>query len=224
MEIFTNYIIELKCLARLALALVLGFLVGYERKKRYKEAGIRTHAIVSFGACLMMIVSKYGFSDVANFDASRIAAQIVTGVGFLGAGMILYRGTTLRGLTTAAGIWTTAGIGMATGAGMYIVAVGATFIIIVFQYVMHLKIGFFTKDEFVQYKISFHNTQTEIAQIKEMFGVEKFVSANFIKLEDGNTRYEVVLTTKKSLKDEDIESMLVKNDYIFSIVKLAENY
>ena len=87
---------------------------------------MRTHAIVAAGASLIMIVSKYGFSDIAHYDASRVAAQIVSGVGFLGAGIIMYRRDSLRGVTTAAGIWATAGIGMAVGAGQYILAASAT--------------------------------------------------------------------------------------------------
>ena len=110
---------------------------------RYKEAGIRTHSIVAGGAALMLLVGKYGFSYANGGDASRVAAQIVTGIGFLGAGIIMYRRDSLRGLTTAAGIWATAGVGMAAGAGLYILAVGTTVLIVFVQCVLHLKIGIF---------------------------------------------------------------------------------
>lgn len=130
-----------KYLIRLAAAAVIGALIGTERTRRQKSAGIRTHVVVAVGAALMMIVSKYGFFDVIaydsiNLDASRIASQIVTGVGFLGAGIIFLKNDSVRGLTTAAGVWATAGVGMAVGAGLYAVSVAATALIII----IHLNI------------------------------------------------------------------------------------
>ena len=116
---------ELEYLASVLLAVGLGFAIGYERKLRYKEAGIRTHTIVCAGSALIMVVSKYGFGDSVDADASRVAAQIVSGIGFLGAGIIVYRKHEIHGLTTAAGVWATSGVGMAAGAGMYLFAAGA---------------------------------------------------------------------------------------------------
>ena len=124
---------EIKYLISITVSVVLGFAIGYERKLRFKEAGIRTHTIVCVGSALIMVVSKYGFNDSPEYDASRVAAQIVSGIGFLGAGIIVYRRHEIRGLTTAAGVWATAGVGMAAGAELYIVALGATVIIIAVQ-------------------------------------------------------------------------------------------
>lgn len=124
-------------LVRILVSCVCGCMIGYERKNRNKEAGVRTHAIVAIGAAMLMIVSKYGFADSIRFDASRVAAQIVSGVGFLGAGMIFVRNQTISGLTTAAGIWTTCGIGMAIGSGMYYIGGVTTLIIVCIQVVMH---------------------------------------------------------------------------------------
>mgnify|MGYP001623285041 FL=1 len=121
---------------------MLGTAIGHERRNRNKSAGIRTHAIVAMGSALMMIVSKYGFADVADHDASRVAAQIVSGVGFLGAGMIFVRNNLVNGLTTAAGIWATAGIGMAIGAGLYLISIGAAVMIIIAQEITH-RVSFF---------------------------------------------------------------------------------
>ena len=111
-----------------------------------KEAGIRTHLIVSLGSALIMLVSKYGFFDLieqlpelSKLDPSRVAAQIVTGVGFLGAGMIFVRRQSVSGLTTAAGIWATAGVGMAVGAGMYVIGVAGSLLIILTQIILHRK-------------------------------------------------------------------------------------
>lgn len=121
---------------------VCGALIGFERSRRQKDAGIRTHMIVALGAALAMIVSKYGFFDLLQYeglraDASRIASNVITGVGFLGAGVIFVKDVSIKGLTTAAGIWTTASVGLAIGAGMYTVAIGASIIMIVFQLVFH---------------------------------------------------------------------------------------
>ena len=117
--------------AELGLALILSAVIGLEREIRQKNAGLRTHTLVGVGAALFMLVSKYGFTDVLEarlvvLDPSRVAAQIVTGVGFLGAGLIFVRRDSVRGLTTAAAIWLTAAIGSAAGAGLPVLAVLAT--------------------------------------------------------------------------------------------------
>ncbi|MBC6460703.1 MgtC/SapB family protein [Actinomadura sp. HBU206391] len=114
----------------LALALVLSAAIGLEREIRQKSAGLRTHTLVGFGAALIMLVSKYGFSDVLServmLDPSRVAAQIVSGIGFIGAGLIFVRRDAVRGLTTAAVIWLTAAVGMAAGAGLWLLAILVT--------------------------------------------------------------------------------------------------
>ena len=128
---------------RLLLAAVCGCIIGYERKNRGKGAGVRTHTIVALAAALMMIVSKYGFADIVNYpgvkeaDPARIAAQVVSGIGFLGAGMIYFNRHLVKGLTTAAGIWATAGVGLAMGAGLYVIAVVATVLIVLSQIILH---------------------------------------------------------------------------------------
>ncbi|MBU3179747.1 MgtC/SapB family protein [Clostridium psychrophilum] len=143
---FSNYgMQQSELLLRLLIAAILGIAIGYERENRMKEAGIRTHFIVATGASLMMIVSKYGFQDQIGWanmslDPSRIAAQVVTGVGFLGAGIIFTQRKSIIGLTTAAGIWATAGIGLAIGAGLYLVGFAATITIILGQIILHSKI------------------------------------------------------------------------------------
>ena len=109
---------------RLALAAALGMVIGIERTYRAKTAGIRTHFLVALGSALFMIVSRYGFEGTG--DPSRVAAQIVSGIGFLGAGTIIMQKHVVHGLTTAAGMWVAAGIGMASAAGLYSVAVIST--------------------------------------------------------------------------------------------------
>lgn len=127
---------------RLLAACLCGALVGVERRRRHKDAGIRTHVLVSLGSALMTIVSKYGFMDVVqpgglSADVSRVAANVITGIGFLGAGVIFVRGRSITGLTTAAGIWTMSGIGLAIGAGMYLLGVLATLLVLILQCAMH---------------------------------------------------------------------------------------
>ncbi|CAH0122676.1 Protein SapB [Paenibacillus sp. CECT 9249] len=129
-------------LFRILVAGICGALIGYERKSRMKEAGIRTHLIVAIGSALMMVISKYGFQDQASWtgvglDPSRVAAQVVSGIGFLGAGMIFMQKQTIKGLTTAAGVWATSGIGMTIGAGLYWVGLGVTLMILIAQKVLH---------------------------------------------------------------------------------------
>lgn len=127
---------------RIVVSSLCGGAIGLERSHRQKEAGIRTHTIVALGSALIMIISKYGFFDVVvlegiSLDASRIASNIITGISFVGAGMIFVRGYAITGLTTASGIWATAGVGMALGAGMYTVGLFSTALIIVIQMLMH---------------------------------------------------------------------------------------
>ena len=116
---------------RLFLAGIMGAIIGLDREYRAKEAGYRTHFLVSLGSALIMIVSQHGFGEIldtpnVNLDPSRIASQVVTGIGFIGAGTIILHKQIVRGLTTAAGIWATSGIGLAIGAGMYTLGISAT--------------------------------------------------------------------------------------------------
>jgi putative Mg2+ transporter-C (MgtC) family protein len=127
---------NLDILERLLAAAALGSLIGFERERLLWAAGIRTHMLVCVGACLFMIVSAFGFANSLNqehvvLDPSRIAAQVVSGIGFLGAGAILARGEIVRGLTTAASIWTVAAIGLAVGGGLYFAAGASTAVILI---------------------------------------------------------------------------------------------
>ncbi len=139
----TSIHFQVICIVRLVLASACGFCIGIERTNRLKDAGMRTHLIVCMGAALVMLISKYGFFDICllgeffKADVSRIASSVVSGVGFLGAGIIFVRNRSVTGLTTAAGIWATAGIGMAVGAGMYAVGLAGTVILILTQSLLH---------------------------------------------------------------------------------------
>ena len=206
---------QLKMLLDLLLSVVLGFVIGLERKYRLKEAGIRTHTIVCFGAALMMVVSKYAFGSEA--DTARVAAQIVSGIGFIGAGMIVYRQHEVRGLTTAAGVWATAGIGMACGSGeLYWIAIGATAIMIGIQCILHMPFKLFRMPKTYSIKIEFVQTVDENLQIKEMFGTDRF-NKLVITRENGQTIYSAMLNTEKEYSSTRLNEIMAENTFIRSL-------
>lgn len=139
---------EYEFILRIFVAAILGGLIGLEREYRSKEAGFRTHFLVALGSALFMIVSAYGFSEInlvepQRWDVSRIAAQVVSGIGFIGAGTIIFRKAEnmVSGLTTAAGLWVTAAMGLACGGGMYMLSIVSTLLVLVgleaFNYFLH---------------------------------------------------------------------------------------
>src|SRR3984885_6653272 len=150
-------------LIRLIIAASLGSLIGFERERLLWAAGIRTHMLVCVGSCLIMIVSQYGFSNILTeknvvLDPSRIAAQVVSGIGFLGAGAILARGEIVKGLTTAASIWTVAAVGLAVGGGLYLAASSSTVIIlIILAGIKPLEEAYRSRNQSCQLKIEVDN-------------------------------------------------------------------
>ncbi len=185
---------------RIVLSAVCAFFIGLEREKRLKNAGIRTHIIVAVSACLMMIVSKYGFYDVVghesiSVDASRIAAGVVTAIGFLGAGVIYVRKENTVGLTTAAGLWATVGIGIALGAGMYFAGIATTVLILLIQLMLHhMK---FKSVEMVssQTIIDMDSTGMDAEEIKNYFINKDFIirGASIKRGEDGRLHFSCLL-------------------------------
>lgn len=210
---------------RLLLALALGFAIGFERKMRFKEAGMRTHTIVCLGSCLYMLISLYAFQGFGDkTDPARVAAQIVPGIGFIGAGIIFYHKEVVRGLTTAAGIWATAAIGMAVGAGWYIVSVIATACIILIQCVMHLPFKFFHSRKFVKFSIVYKDEDGTVAEkIKEIFSVSRFnkVSA---KKDNGEIVYNVIISTDCIISAIEIHNVLMENSEILSITRQDDDF
>ncbi len=208
---------QLSMILRILVAGICGILIGLERKNRSKEAGVRTHCVVACGSALMMIISKYGFFDMPNgADGARIAAQVVSGIGFLGAGMIFVHKNTITGLTTAAGIWATSGLGMAIGAGMYTVGIAATFIILVAQIVLHLD---FKHSKHIGQKVlSIKDVdkagyQNEITTALKESGVEIF-DVKIEVSETGLRSYKFTIEIPSSINEDDILSM---TDYRCSI-------
>ena len=206
--------LELRVLLDLLISVLLGFVIGFERKVRSKEAGIRTHTIVCVGSALMMVVSKYAFGGMG--DTARVAAQIVSGVGFLGAGIIVYKRNEVRGLTTAAGVWATAGVGMACGGRLYIVALGATIILIAAQFIFHIRWSVFRTKRYYSVRIEFEQTSDENLKIKEMFGTDRF-NYLVIKRDNGRVIYSATLNTSKEFSSTRLNQIMEENEFIFSI-------
>ena len=129
--------IDWNLILRLVIAGLMGGIIGLEREFRAKEAGLRTHFIVALGSALFMLISQHAFGDSPRFDASRVAAQVVSGIGFIGAGVIIFQNNVVRGVTTSAGLWVAAAIGLACGAGMYDEAAAATLLTALCLEMMH---------------------------------------------------------------------------------------
>ncbi len=211
--------LELRILLDILLSAVLGFCIGFERKMRAKEAGIRTHTIVSVGSALMMCVSKYGFNGA---DTARVAAQIVSGIGFLGAGIIVYRKHEVHGLTTASGIWATAGIGMACGARLYILAAGASLILIGAQFLLHMPWKVFKIKKAYTLKIVFEDCEGSREKIKELFGFEVYVRL-LLERQGEKLVYKATINTEKEYRSEFLENALKDHPYILSIERTDDN-
>lgn len=201
---------------RIICAAICGCFIGYERVNKNKEAGIKTHAIVALGSALIMIISKYGFADVANSDGSRIAAQIVSGVGFLGTGVIFFRGGAISGLTTAAGIWATSGVGMCIGAGLYDIGIVSTFFIIFLQILVQ-------KVKFLQVSHLNYNLQLEVSNKKESLLdfqdtlKNDNISVTFIKMEiltDDKVYLNIEVSIPRKMNIDKVMRKIVEKDYV----------
>lgn len=216
---------ELECALRLLVACVCGALIGFERTKRYKGAGIRTHMIVALGAALFVIVSRYGFIDVVaqegvQVDVARIACNVVTGVSFLGAGLINTRGDSISGLTTAAGVWVVAAIGLAVGSGQYVLGVFGTVLIIVVQWIFHRR-GGFAYDALIVSRVVV-NMEDDPKAFKQFLDVMQKnnikVDGNHIKRhKDMTLTYTLDVHMPRHLTSEDILGIVKECDFVKSI-------
>ena len=206
---------------RIFISCVCGACIGFERSRRYKEAGIRTHIIVCFAAALLMVVSKYGFADLTsaegiNFngtrgaDPARIAAQVVSGISFLGAGVIFKHGSSIRGLTTAAGLWATAGIGLAIGAGMYSVGIFATVLMLILQILMHKFLVHADSLTSGQLKFTVKSEEGFMNAFRDFIkehGVQAMES-QITYHEDGFVTYEMFVRVPRSMPLSEVDAFL----------------
>ena len=214
---------------RVVIAAVFGGILGFERSRRFKSAGVRTHIVVCCTACLMMIVSKYGFADLtgpdgASFngtrgaDSARIAAQVVSGISFLCAGVIFKDGGSIKGLTTAAGIWLTAGLGLAIGSGMVVTATFALVFLYALQKLMHrFAVG---ADAYAGNRLQFtvkngydFNSALE-AQLKEWNAVVTDSKVTR-RQEEGVTEYNLVVRRHEEISYAEIKNFMAgRNDIL----------
>ncbi|MEI3136828.1 MAG: MgtC/SapB family protein [Phocaeicola sp.] len=212
MDIFWDFAL------RLFVAGAMGVLIGLEREYRAKEAGYRTHFLVALGSALMMIVSQYGFmevlkTDLIRLDPSRIAAQVVSGIGFIGAGTIILQKQIVRGLTTAAGIWATSGIGLAVGAGMYAVGISATLLVLLGLETLSY---FFKSIGLRNMMIDFSADDKEaIKRVSKKFNTRNYVVVSYEMTEaytNGKNVYHVSMVVKaKRMNEEGLLLMFLQD-------------
>ena len=203
-------------LIRLLLASFFGALIGIERERKDWAAGLRTHMMVCVGACLIMLVSAFGFSDIlgtkdVTLDPSRIAAQVVSGIGFIGAGAILFvKGGIIRGLTTAAGLWTVAAIGLATGSGMYFAAAATTFIaLVILLGLQPIERRLFKKFRHMQLRIIADTDTNHAELLKKLLNNKNLKVQSFnLEKEDGNFVFQLSVENVDVSKLDIIVKML----------------
>ena len=206
---------------RLGVAGMLGTLIGLEREYRAKEAGMRTHFLVALGSALIMIVSQYGFGDKAA-DASRVAAQIVSGIGFIGAGTIMMQKQFVRGLTTAAGLWVAAGIGMAVGGGLYIIAVVATvFSLIGLEVFQHIFQRFQAKNIVLSFTTRRHSDLVKITAVLNENGC-KVVNCSVTRCEESkHDKIRVKMLLLAHNRNDETELLKLLKEFRVSIEKIS---
>jgi putative Mg2+ transporter-C (MgtC) family protein len=221
---------QLELLLRIIIAGLCGALIGYERNTRLKVAGIRTHLVVAMGAALIMVVSKYGFNDVlllkgVTLDPSRVAAQVVSGIGFLGAGMIFLRKNAISNLTTAAGVWATAGVGLAIGANLYIIGIASTVLLLIAQILLRRRFDWWLKIPVSdQINIRVKDDPGSIDYIREKiseFNIE-VLTIKAEKIENGFIDVEVLVKLPQKYDVTTLMTLFKDNSYITS-VDIANN-
>ncbi len=220
-----NTLPMLDCALRLLVSCILGVLIGIERSTRFKEAGVRTHIIVCCGAALCMIVSKYGFADLPGVvdgsrtsDPGRVAAQVVSGISFLGAGVIFKNGSTVRGLTTAAVLWFTAGVGLAIGAGLYLMGIFATTIALTLMILLHRHaIGgdaYSTNRLMFTVKNGFDFNSALMEQLEQWNA--QVTESKVSRHRDGLTDYELTVRRREEITYAEMKSFMESRDDILS--------
>ena len=213
---------------RVIVAALCGAAIGFERTRRFKEAGIRTHIIVCVAAAMAMIVSKYGFADLSadggmfgtrGADPARIAAQVVSGISFLGAGVIFRHGGTVTGLTAAAGVWAPAGIGLAVGAGMYWLGVFVAVLVALLQIMTHWFAvgGDAYASNHLHATVRTDERFREVLQTKLREWKAQTVESKVTRNADGSITYELTLMMPRSISTEELMELARNYDEIIEI-------
>jgi putative Mg2+ transporter-C (MgtC) family protein len=200
---------------RLLIAAGLGSLIGAERERLIWAAGLRTHMLVCVGSCLFMVVSAYGFTTLIGpgvvLDPSRVAAQVVSGIGFLGAGSILLRGDLVRGLTTAASLWTVAAIGLAVGGGLYTEAAAATIIILVILAgIKPLEKWYQARSQTLELRLKVDRGKMSIEGVIDALGIAGGRISRFVCASAPGRKFDEVTLTIKRLSADDIDRFVRK--------------
>ncbi len=218
---------NLEFFLRIVVAAVCGAVIGVERSRRLKEAGVRTHLLVSATSALIIIISKYGFADMADADGTpffgthgsdpaRIAAQVVSGISFLCAGVIFKQGSSIKGLTTAAGLWATAGVGLALGAGMYPLGIFATITVVLFQIIMHALpiVNDQYRNNHIEITVA-DDTGFRAALSKQLKTWHaQILESSITHNKDGTTSYSMIVKMRNSISQDDIFSFLEQNSTV----------
>lgn len=200
---------------RIITATLCGCLIGYERSSRNKGAGMKTHAIISLGSALFMIISKYGFGDIVDVDGSRIAAQIVSGVGFLGAGVIFVRHGTVSGLTTAAGMWATSGVGMCIGSGLYDIGMMSTVLIVGIQTLFHRHFFLKITQSSQNMELEILNQKDALKDIQDFFYHHDLTihEMKIEKISEKTIRLEIEIVVSSDFNREQLMYEMMNQDY-----------
>ncbi len=212
-------------LLKLLLAAFLGALVGLEREVHGRPAGFRTHLLVTVGACLMTVISEHYFIKFNSFDSSsalrldpgRVTAQIVTGIGFLGAGVILKDGQTVRGLTTAACLWVAAGIGMAIGVGLYLPGIVVTLLSLLSLLVLKRFERFFRRDRYRTMIINAAEgslSRSELITILDEHGLRMVDFSMDRDCVNGEVRFDIVVVQPENVPGEELANTIAELDQV----------
>ncbi len=218
---------ELELVGRLVMSAALGSVIGFERERLSWAAGLRTHMLVCVGSTLIMIVSIYGFSENlgehVTLDPSRVAAQVVSGIGFLGAGAILARGEIIRGLTTAASVWSVAGVGLAVGGGLYTPSIAATVIIlIILAGVKPLEKRFIAYHRRRHISMTVLRGQLTLGKFNKTLGVSAGRVKQFIVQHGADEAHDEVYVMFARMSPLEYRQVRRKFDHIPGLVSLSE--
>ena len=212
-----------KLLVRVAGAILAGFIIGLECRSRSKDAGIKTHTLLCLTACLLMIISKYGFYELSKFegiqyDASRVSSTIISGLCFMGAGMVFYKQDAIKGLTTAVSLCLTISIGMCFGSGLIVTGCIVTATVICLQLILHQDKGIFRNKKLIVVSAKFYDEEGYIEHFKEIFGIDHFVTFKITK-EGEKSVVEVEFFYKVKISSEELVEISEKEPQIIMIEK-----
>jgi len=214
---------QLELILRILLSFLAGAIIGYERKKREKVAGMRTHIIAAVASTTFSICSKYSYFDVLSYngmsvDAARVAANVVTGICFLGTGMIFVKNRSIKGLTTAAGVWAVSGIGMCFGNGLYIIGAAVTLIMIVVQFTMHNSLDTIEGRQALECTIMIRNGDENMDPFVESLKKQdpKLMILGVTRENDGCFSIRLSLHSGNLDIDNDVWSFMKRYDYVIS--------